>query len=120
MSMISDVENTPSYRNDPDYAGIIEKFEYKNGVYFSLRPQECPDTCPNASSKSCPSRMKQFNYKNGFYIDYDDSAVEGKRFKIFYKSIKAVTVSMSESETDYGLGYGLRRTQGVENFIKPL
>ena len=94
------------YRNDPDYAGIIEKFEYKNGVYFSVRPQACPDTCPNASSESCPSRMKQFNYRNGFYIDYDDSAVEGNRFKILYKSIRAVTVAISESETDYWLDLG--------------
>ena len=99
--MISDDENTPLYRNDPDYAGIIENFEYKNGVYFSLRPQECPDTCPNASSESCPSRMKQFNYKNGFYIDYDDSAAEGNRFKILYKSIKTMSVFLSESETDW-------------------
>ena len=98
--MISDDENTPLYRNDPDYAGIIENFEYKNGVYFSLRPQECPDTCPNASSESCPSRMKQFNYKNGFYIDYDDSAAEGNRFKILYKSIKTMSVFLSESKTD--------------------
>ena len=98
--MISDVENTPLYRNDPDYAGIIENFEYKNGVYFSLRPQECPDTCPNASSESCPSRMKQFNYKNGFYIDYNSTA-EGNRFKISYKSIKTMSVFLSESETDW-------------------
>lgn len=68
-------------RNDPDYTGIIDKFQYKNGIYFSIRPQECPDHCPNASSE-CPSRMKQFNYKNDFYIDYDDLAVEGELFKM--------------------------------------
>ena len=89
-------------------------------MYFSVRPQECPDTCPNASSESCPSRMKQFNYRNGFYIDYDDSAVEGNRFKILYKSITAVSVSMSMSETDYGLEHGLGRTQGVESYMKPI
>ena len=47
--------------------------------------------------------MKQFNYRNGFYIDYDDSAVERNRFKILYKSIRAVIVAISESETDYWL-----------------
>ena len=70
-------------------------------MYFSLRAQECPDTCPNASSESCPSRMKQFNYKNGFYIDYNDSAVEGNGFKILLKSSRAVFVFMSENKTGY-------------------
>ena len=81
----------PILRNDPDYAGIIENFEYKNGVYFSMRPQECPDTCPNASSE-CHSRMKQFNYRNGFYIDYDDLAAEGKWFKICSKAARKLRI----------------------------
>ena len=84
-------------------------------MYFSLRAQECPDTCPNASSESCSSRMKQFNYKNGFYIDYDDSAVEGNRFKISLKSSRAVSVfNLLE------LGHGFGRTQGIENYMKPI
>ena len=56
-----------------------------------MRPQECPDTCPNASSQ-CHSRMKQFNYRNGFYIDYDDLAADGKWFKICSKAARKLTL----------------------------